>query len=140
MIDHLNEQRHLNGFGVGHVYFEYQEQKQQTVLAVVASLVKQLLSQISPTEFPKEIEAKYQEKKTQHVSADDLTDMLLSMPKRFARRVFVVCDALDEMDQQEQREKFLPLFHRMRHSGIGLPLATPHPRIADVQIQASLSS
>ena len=141
MIDHLNEQRHLNGFGVGHVYFEYQEQKQQTVLAVVASLVKQLLSQLSPTEFPKEIEAKYQEKKTQHVSADDLTDMLFSMPTRFARRVFVVCDALDEMDQQEQREKLLPLFHDMKDSGIALLLATlPHPRTADVQIQALRSS
>ena len=133
MIDHLNEQRNLNGFGVGHIYFEYQEQKQQTCLAIVASLVKQLLSQIPPTEFPKDIEKKYQEEKTQHASADDLTDMLLSMPKRFARRrVFVVCDALDETDQHEQREELLPLFHCLRASGFALFLTTrPHP--ADVQ-------
>ena len=84
MIDHLNEQRNLNGFGVGHIYFEYQEQKQQTVLAVVASLVKQLLSQIPPAEFPKDIEAKYQAEKHQHATADGLIDMLLSMPTRFA--------------------------------------------------------
>ena len=119
MIDHLNEQRNLNGFGVGHIYFEYQEQKQQTVLAVVASLVKQLLSQIPPTKFPKDIEAKYQAEKHQHATADGLIDMLLSMPTRFAR-VFVVCDALDEMDQQEQRRELLPLFHRMKDSGIAL--------------------
>ena len=132
VIDHLNEQRNLNGFGVGHIYFEYQEQKQQTGLAVVASLVKQLLSQIPPTEFPKDIETKYQEEKTQHASANDLTDMLLSMPNRFARRVFVVCDALDEMDQHEQREELLPLFHRLKDSGIALFLTTrPHP--VDVQ-------
>ena len=123
MVDHLNEQRNLNGFGVGHIYFEYQEQKQQTVLAVVASLVKQLLSQIPPTKFPKDIEAKYQAQKHQHATADSLIGMLLSMPNRFTR-VFVVCDALDEMDQQEQRRELLPLFHRMRDSGTALSLNT----------------
>ena len=141
MIDHLNEQRKLDGFGVGHIYFEYQEQKQQTVLAVVASLVKQLLSQIPPAEFPKDIETKYQEKKSQHASADDLIDMLLSMPKRFDRRVFVICDALDEMDQHEQRDRLLPLFHRMRDSGIALSFTScPHRCVADVQTQALHSS
>ena len=131
VIDHLNKQRNSNGFGVGHIYFEYQEQKQQTVLAVVTSLVKQLLSQIPPTEFPKDIEAKYQEKKTQHASADDLSDMLLSTPKWFTHRVFVVCDALDETNQHE-REQLLPLFHRLKNSGIALFLTTrPHP--ADIQ-------
>ena len=119
MIDHLNEQRNLNGFGVGHVYFEHQEQRQQTRLAVVASLVKQLLSQIpgSPAKFPKDIETIYQGKKSQHPSTEDLTTMLLSMPKWF-NRVFVICDALDEMDQHEQRDHLLPLFHRLKDSGI----------------------
>ena len=140
MIDHLNEQRALNGFGVGHIYFEYQEQQQQTVLAVVKSLVKQLLSQIPPAKFPRGIEAKYQRKKSQHPSANDLIEMLLSMPKRFAR-VFVVCDALDEMDQYEQRDHLLPLFHRMEDSGIALSLTTrSHIRATDVRIQALRSS
>ena len=58
-------------------------------------------------------------------------DMLLSMPKWFSR-VFVVCDALDEMDQQEQRAELLPLFHQMKDSGIAFFLTTrPHP--ADIQ-------
>ena len=133
MIDHLNEEQSLNGFGVGHIYFEYQEQQQQTCLAVVASLVKQLLSQIpgSPAKFSTDIETIYQEKKSKHASTDDLTNMLLTMPKRFAR-VFVVCDALDEMDQYEQRDHVLPLFHLMKDSGIALFLTTrPHP--ADIQ-------
>ena len=53
------------------------------------------------------------------------------MPKRFARRVFLVCDALDETDQHE-REELLPLFHRLKDSGFALFLTTrPHP--ADVQ-------
>ena len=131
MIDHLKEQQDINGFGVGHIYFEYQEQKQQTILAVLTSLVKQLLSQIPPTEFPEDIEAKYQREKNQHASANDLRDMLLSTPKWFSR-VFVVCDALDEMDQWEQRAELLPLFRKMKASGIALFLTTrPHP--ADIQ-------
>ena len=53
--------------------------------------------------------------------------MLLSMPKWFTR-VFVVCDALDEMDQHEQRAHLLPLFHRLEDAGIALFLTTrPHP-------------
>ena len=105
-------------------------------LAVVTTLGKQLLSQILPTDFPKDIEAKYQANETQHASADDLAGMLLSMPKRFAR-VFVVCDALDEVDQYEQRDRLLPLFHRMEDSGIALSLTTrSHIRAADVRIQA----
>ena len=131
MIDHLKEQRDINGFGVGHIYFEYQEQRQQKIRTVLASLVKQLLSQVPPTKFPKDIEAKYQREKNQHATANDLMDMLLSMPKWFSR-VFVVCDALDEMDEQEQRAKLLPLFHDMKDSGIALFLTTrPHP--ADIQ-------
>ena len=129
MIDHLEEQRDLHGYGVGHIYFEYQEQKQQTVLAVLASLAKQLASQIPPAEFPKDIEAKYQREQSQHASASDLIGILLAMPKWFAR-VFVVCDALDEMNQQEQ-QKLLPLFHQMKASGIALFLTTPHP--SDIQ-------
>ena len=140
MIDHLDGQRNLSGFGVGHIYFEYQEQKQQTVLAVVASLVKQLLSQVPPAEFPKDIEKKYQGNQSKHPSADDLINMLLSVPKLFAR-VFVVCDALDEMDQREQRAHLLPLFHRMKNSGIALSLtAHLYTRPADVRAQALRSS
>ena len=126
MVDHLNERRYLNDFGIGHIYFEYQEQKQQTVLAVVASLAKQLLSQIPPSEFPKDIAAKYQRKNAQYASPDDLINMLLSAPKQFAR-VFVICDALDEIDQQE-REDLLPLFHRMKDSGIALLDCPSTPR------------
>ena len=138
VIEHFNELRDLNGFGVGHIYFEYQEQQQQNRLAVEASLVKQLLSQIPPAAFPKDIETKYQEK-PQHASADDLTNVLLSIPKRFAHRVLVVCDALDEMDQHEQRDHLLPLFYRMENSGIAPSLTTRH-RAADVRIQALHSS
>ena len=142
MIDHLNGQRelNLNRFGVGHIYFEYQEQKQQTALAVVASLVKQLLSQIPPAEFPKDIEPIYRRKKSQHPSMVDLIKILLSMPKLFAR-VFVVCDALDEMDEDEQRIELLPLFHDMKGSGIVHSLATrERTETTDVRIQASRSS
>ena len=133
MIDHLIKQQNIDGhgFGVGYIYFEFQEQKQQTSLAVITSLVKQLLLEIPQTIFPEDIRAKYEEKKSQRPSMDDLTHMLLSMPSHF-KRVFVVCDALDEMDRCDQRDHLLPLFHRLKDSGIALFLTTrPHP--ADVQ-------
>ena len=133
MIDHLNKQRNIdgNGFGVGYIYFEYQEQNQQTSLAVVTSLVKQLLLQIPRAEFPEDIRAKYEKNKSLRPSMDDLTGMLLSMPKNF-KRVFVICDALDEMERYNQRDHLLPLFHRLKDSGIALFLTTrPHP--ADIQ-------
>ena len=127
MIDHLYEQPDTKGFGVGHIYFEYQEQKQQTSPAVIASLVKQLVSQMLPANIPEEIVKKYQKKKPQPPSLNDLTDMLLSMRRHF-KAVFVVCDALDEMDQHEQRDHLLPLFRRLKDSGIALFLTTrPHP-------------
>ena len=133
MVDHLKEQRNIDGhcFGVGYIYFEYQEQMQQTSLAVIASLVKQLLLQIPLAVFPKDIRAKYEENKSRRPSMDDLTGMLLSVPNHF-KRVFVVCDALDEMDRYNQRDHLLPLFHRLKDSGIALFLTTrPHP--ADIQ-------
>lgn len=131
MIDHLNEERIANNYGVAHVYFEYQEQNQQTILAVMTSIVKQLLSQIPPSRFPQDVQAVYQCQKSQHPTVDDILPMLVSMPYRFSR-VFVVCDALDEMDQHTQRKHLLPLFHRMKDAGIALFLTTrPHP--ADIQ-------
>ena len=81
--------------------------------------------------FPDDIRAKYEEKKSQSPSMDDLTSLLISMPSHF-KRVFVICDALDEMDRCDQRDHLLPLFHRLKESGIALFLTTrPHP--ADVQ-------
>lgn len=115
------------GYGVGHVYFEYQEQNQQTSLAVVASLLKQLLSQVPPSKFPKDIIGKYHDKKFDHPSSDELEMMLVSMAGSFSR-AFIVCDALDEMDQYNQRAYLLPLFHRLKDAGFSLFLTTrPHP-------------
>ena len=42
-------------------------------------------------------------------------------------RVFVICDALGEMDE-EQRAEILPVFHQMEAFGVVLFLTTrPHP-------------
>jgi hypothetical protein len=131
VIDHLNEKRIADGYGVAHFYFEYQEQKQQTILEVVASIVKQLLSQIPLFRFPQEVQAIFAAKKSQCPMVDDLIQMLLSILARFSR-VFIICDALDEMHRHSQRDHLLPLFHRMKDSGIALFLTTrPHP--ADIQ-------
>ena len=54
------------------------------------------------------------------------------MPKRFSRRVVIVCDALDEMDETQQRQRIFPLFHEMKDNGFSFFLTSrPHP--ADVR-------
>lgn len=93
----------------------------------MASLLKQLLSQVPPSKFPKDIIGQYHEKKFDHPSSDGLEKMLVSMTGSFSR-VFVACDALDEMNQFNQRAYLLPLFHRLKDAGFSLFLTTrPHP-------------
>jgi hypothetical protein len=51
------------------------------------------------------------------------------MPKRFSERggrTFVVCDALDEVDEFARREVFLPLFHEMETEGFEMFLTSRH--------------
>jgi hypothetical protein len=138
VIDRLNAERIAKDYGVAHIYFEYQEQKQQTSLVVMASIVRQLLAQIPPSRFIEDVRKMYQEKRSQQPMLDDIKQILSSIPGQFSR-VFVVCDALDEMDQYNQREHLLPLFHHMKDSGIRLFLTTrPHP--ADIQESFSTAS
>lgn len=57
--------------------------------------------------------------------------MLLIMPTYFST-VLVICDALDEMDEDEQRQYLLPVFRRLSEGGLRLFLTSrPHPM--DVQ-------
>ncbi|KAF8246873.1 hypothetical protein K440DRAFT_630440 [Wilcoxina mikolae CBS 423.85] len=47
-------------------------------------------------------------------------------------RVYIVCDALDETDEHNQRQELLPLFHDMKRARFKIFLTSrPHP--ADVR-------
>jgi hypothetical protein len=96
-------------------------------------IMKQLLSQLP--ELPSNIESLYDELKADRPKHETIKSFLFSMASCFAPdgRVFIVCDALDEMDEHEQRQELLPLFHEMKDVGFEIFLTSrPHP--ADVRI------
>jgi hypothetical protein len=100
--------------------------------------IRQLLSRLP--ELPPSIEASYDKCKSEQPGHEALIGFLLSMPDYYAslgnRQVFIVCDALDETDEHNQRQELLPLFHELKASGFKMFLTSrPHP--ADVRLSFS---
>lgn len=137
MIDHLLEQAPRSHYGVAYVYFDYKERDQQKPVDVLASMVKQLLCQLRV--IPKEIEESYDIMDREHKRPrlNDLYTMLLVVIKSFDQ-TFIVCDALDECDQDDQRRELLPLFHRMGRDGMNVFLTSrEHPEDIQDSLQGS---
>lgn len=123
VIDHLLENV-TEGFAVAYIYFHHDEQDQQEPLDVFCSLVKQLSCHLPY--IPREIEQVYDELRGQQKrpTLNHLYTILVSLAKSFVR-TFVICDALDECNQETRRNDFLPLFNKMVHeAGIDLFLTS----------------
>jgi hypothetical protein len=130
MIDHI-EAINAN-YGVGYIYFNFQEQGQQTPIDTFSSLVKQLAFKAKV--LPKAIQEAYNDNKKPRL--DQLREILLEIGKSFAQ-TFIIFDALDECDKVLQRETLLPIFHRIGKAGINLFLTSrEHPD----DIQASFAN
>lgn len=121
VIDYLQAKAPIENYGIAYIYFDYKEQSLQTPINVLASLVKQLVSQIPYV--PTEVEVWHGNIGYRAPTYEDLYTGLLATLKSFTR-VFFVFDALDECDQITQREGLLPLFQRMGKSGINLFLTS----------------
>lgn len=131
VIDHFEAQAPTKNFGVAHIYFNYNEQYQQTPVRTIASLVKQLAYRLQY--LPAEIEALYNRlvSGAKKPTLEELYGVLLAVSKSFTQ-VFLIIDALDECDPDDQRKDLLPLFHRIGKSGVNLFLTSrQHPE--DVQ-------
>ncbi|KAI5838988.1 ankyrin repeat-containing domain protein [Morchella snyderi] len=125
MIDHIEATN--SNYGVGYIYFNFQEQGQQTPIDTLSSLVKQLAFKAKV--LPQAIEEAYKENKKPKL--DQLYEILLEIRNSFAQ-TFIIFDALDECDQILQRERLLPMFHRLGEAGINLFLTSrEHPE--DIQ-------
>lgn len=125
MIDHLQGKAQTESYGVAYIYFNYKEQDRQSLVHVLSSLVKQFACQIPY--LPKEIEGLYGrlEPQQQRPTPEELYETLVKVTGvTYFARTFVVCDALDECDQESQRRQLLPLFHRMGGNGISLLLTS----------------
>lgn len=127
MIDHLEARALTANYGVAHIYFDYMEQDEQKAVHVLASLVKQLASQMS--HLPVELEVLHDNlsPKDKRPIIDELYTVLLATFKSFTR-VFFIFDALDECHHQNQRKDLLPLFHRIATNQVNLFVTSrPHP-------------
>lgn len=127
MIDHILGLAQTVNYGVGYVYFDYMERDQQKPIYVLASFLKQLAGQIPS--ICKELEIFYDKLLAQQRRPrfEELYTILLATIKSFSR-VFLIFDALDECDQEDQRKELLPFFHRLANYGISVFLTSrPHP-------------
>lgn len=130
VVDHFQTQLQST-HGIGHIYFDYKEQDNQKPAQVLASLIKQLLSQT--LQLPAEVDNLYKKLKRhgKKPSIEELYTLLLVAARLFPR-VFFVFDALDECHPENQRRVLLPLFQKMGNDGINLFLTSrPHPQ--DIQ-------
>lgn len=132
IIDYLLDEP--GDHAVAYIYFGYQDRTKQRPIDVYSIFVKQLLQELAP--LPSDVEKMYDTKGTDSLDVGALRDLLFSMPQRFStvsRRAFIVCDALDEMDQDQQRNVLLPLFREMEQAGFAIFLTSrPHPE--DVRV------
>lgn len=121
--------------GVAYIYFDYQEQKRQTPDTVLASLIRQLATQIPHS--VEEVEILYDrlgEKDMKPTFQEKYTALVATF--KWFSRVFFVFDALDECHQENQRDELLPLFQRLCEDGASIFLTSrPHPE--DIQIHLS---
>lgn len=135
IIDHIQAHARASNYGLAYVYFDYMEQTQQTLGLVLASLVKQLLGQLP--QIPTGIQDLHERLRggQKRPNFEDLFGTLRAILTKFSR-IFLVFDALDECDQENQRKDLLPLFHRLVGLGINVFLTSrPHPE--DIQLSLS---
>lgn len=135
VIDHLQVQSPTASNGVAYIYFDYMNQDRQKPTYILATLIKQLASQVSHSEscLAPEIEKLYNtlQPKEKKPTWEELYTTLLAISKKF-NRVFLVFDALDECGQDDQRKHLLPLLHLLAGHGISLFVTSrPHPE--DIQ-------
>ncbi|KAI5816118.1 hypothetical protein BZA77DRAFT_369074 [Pyronema omphalodes] len=132
VIDDLLSQP--NHHAVAYIYFSFSDQATQTPLDILAILTKQLLSQLPS--LPSEVLSLYDRHRASgKPNGEILHEILLSMPARFndlGRRTFIICDALDETDIDNQRIEILTLLEELKNAGCELFL-TSRPHSEDVR-------
>lgn len=116
---------------MAHVYFDYKERDHQKQAQVLSSIVCQLAA-ASKQNIPPDVEKLYDASKEQNSkppTIDELYSILSSVMKSFGTsQPYVVFDALDECDKNDQRQKLLPLFEKLADEGLKLFMTSrPYP-------------
>ncbi|RPB06511.1 hypothetical protein P167DRAFT_497541, partial [Morchella conica CCBAS932] len=131
VIDDLNHMASISpdNIGIAFICFSYKEREQQTAASVLCSLIHQLSSQLST--IPVLLESSYDKLSplNKALISDEATarEVLLGILKAF-KRVFFVFDALDEFDEEGQRQALIPIFHELGSSGASVFVTSrPYP-------------
>lgn len=114
------------------VYFDYQEQRSQTPENVVASLLRQVVSQ-KPVLPPSllELYTKFGEQ-DRRPQIQDLELTLLHVCRNFDQ-VFIAIDALDECDEATSRKRFLLFLATLQQTPSLRLFVTSRPHPEDVR-------
>ena len=149
VIEHLQQFFTKNDVSISYIYCDYKDRNTQTVVNLISSLVKQILSQ--QIDMPKEVKDLYAEHNNGQISLslEEHSKLLASLSKCF-RRCFIVVDALDEhvisgdaerayemtlldtllnLQHQRNESKGYTLFLTSRHSGLIQERLAKHARI-----------
>ncbi|RPB09127.1 hypothetical protein P167DRAFT_577605 [Morchella conica CCBAS932] len=110
IVDHLLDIASISNYGVAYIYFDHEEQSTHDTTSVLASIVRQLLSQLPvlPDRAGKLHET------YNPLKYDSLYNLFLSASSFFTN-TFIICDALGERGKgdREQRKLLLTLLCRM---------------------------
>ena len=95
VIEHLQQWFSKNDVSISYIYCDYKDRNTQTVVNLISSLVKQIVSQ--QQDMPSEVKDLFAEHDNgqSSMSLEDYSKLLVSLSSYF-RRSFIVVDALDE--------------------------------------------
>lgn len=96
MIDHLSLMDCDSQIGLGYIYCDYRDQKEQTVENILGAILVQLLKSLP--EIPAAVLEIYEQRVRQSkpLDLDDATELLRTIYSQFSR-VYICLDALDEL-------------------------------------------
>ena len=128
-IDELESKSESDNFGIAYAYFDYKDQDQQSTLRILASLLKQLASQLDniiPLLYVYQKTLRSRSKQPElhhHIQALNAAATLFSS-------TFIILDALDECEV-DQRKLLLDAISRLE--GVRV-FTTSRPYLRDLEV------
>jgi ankyrin repeat domain-containing protein 50 len=131
VIDHLQSYSFKGSTGVAFFYCDYQNQSQQSALAIISSFVRQLVQMTGKNFSPlQELHETLTAKGNVKPTLNDVEKLLISICGRFDK-VYIVIDALDECNLA-QRKLLFPILPVLQRASISI-LTTSRPHAQDLE-------
>ncbi|KAF2731690.1 hypothetical protein EJ04DRAFT_442513, partial [Polyplosphaeria fusca] len=131
IIDHLEQKRREDDFGLAYVYFSYKDAGLQTPVNIMASILQQLVLQ--RPNFMSDLRGMYTKhsKENSRPSVGDITTLIQSITYSFPK-ILIVIDALDECaNTDDVRAILLTEIKKLQNSCL-LVMSRPIPDLDDL--------